>query len=295
MTVSYEKTYIDDFLKREDDRERCRAEETLLSGQNLLIGTVVGKVLFTIPTTGTLGSGTNGTCTAVTGGAKTKKGTYKVTCTTANAADADGVFRIEDPDGAVLGDAVLPQGEAGTIAFTDPQINLTLNYATGYNSIGDYYNIVVSDGSLKLVVLSWTAVDGSQKAYGLLLDDCDASAADKKCAVTVRDSLMVKSPLKWRVNFTGGGTTTPVVHDTLTGLTTTTTSCRIKSITVTSGTWAGGDAAGYFIVDQLTGDFAAENVEINSSTTDDATVALTNMTQALVDLKAAGIIEAEEA
>jgi hypothetical protein len=106
---------------------------------------------------------------------------------------------------------------------------------------------------------------------------------------------VTKSFLRYRVDYTGGGTTTPVAGDTLTGLTTTTTSCRIVSVTLSSGTWSGGNAAGYFIVDQLTADFTAENVEINDSGTDDATVALTNVTQAFIDLEARGIVFREEA
>ena len=297
MSNLTEGTVLDDLVKGEGEVNlRSRDKETLLSGQNLTIGSVVGKVLFTIPTSGTLGSGTNGTCTSVTGGTKTQKGTYTATCTTANSISVAGIFRIEAPDGAVLGDLSVTAGTSGTGAFTDPQINLTINYDTGYNSIGDYFNIAVTDGSLKMTEVSWTAVDGSQKAAGILIDDYDASSADADCVCIVRNpAIVTKSFLRYRVDYTSGGTTTPVAGDTLTGLTTTTTSCRIVSVTLSSGTWAGGTAAGYFIVDQLTADFAAENVEINDSGTNDATVALTNVTQAFIDLEAQGIVFREEA
>ena len=146
MSNLTEGTVLDDFIKEEGEVNlRSRDKETLISGQDKTIATVLGKVLFTIPTTGTLGSGTNGTCTAVTGGTKTQKGTYKATCTTANEISVDGVWRIEAPDGAVLGDLVVTQGTSGTGSFTDPQINLTINYATGYSTIGDYFEIAVTD------------------------------------------------------------------------------------------------------------------------------------------------------
>jgi len=289
---------LDDFLKYEGEANRfSREKETLLSGQNLKIATVVGKVTKVIPTTGTLGSGTNGECTSVTGGAKTKIGTYKATCTTANAADAAGIWRIEAPNGAVLGDMTVTQGTGGTGAFTDPQINLTISYATGYNTIGDYFNIAVTEGSNKLVVLENTAVDGSQDAYGILIKDYDASSADQDCVAIGRDAVITKSPLKWKITFTGGGTEELAVRDTIVGLTTTTTSARVVEINITSGTWAGGDAAGNIIVDQLTGDFVAENVTFPGTAADhdDATVAATDIAGAFDDLEAAGIITREEA
>lgn len=296
MSEQLEGAILDDIIKFEGAvMQRSREKETLLSGETAILGEVLGKVLFTIPTTGTLGSGTNGTCTSVTGGTKTVKGTYKATCTTANEVGAAGVWRIEAPNGAVLGDLTVTQGTSGTGAFTDPQINLTVSYATGYSTIGDYFNIAVTDGSLKLVQLDGAAVDGSQKANGILTADCDAASADKDCSVVVRDALIDVSFLRYRIDFTGGGTTTPVAGDTITGLTTTTTVATIVSVTLASGTWAGGDAAGFFIVDHLTGDFAAENVEINDSTTDDGTVALFYYDQSILDLAAAGIIEREEA
>lgn len=296
MSNLTENTVIDDVIKHEKEiNQGSRDKKTLLSGETCLLGEVLGKVLLSIPTTGTLGSGTNGTCTAVTGGVSTQKGTYKATCTTANEVGAAGVWRIEAPDGAVLGDLTVTQGTSGTGSFTDPQINLTISYATGYSTIGDYFNIAVTDGSLKMVQLDSAAVDGSQKAAGVITHDCDASSADAACSVLVRDALVRANMLRYRIDFTGGGTTTPVAGDTITGLTTTTTSARIVSVTLASGTWAGGNAAGYFIVDTLTGDFAAENVEINSSTTDDATVALFYRNQSLVDLASIGIIAREEA
>ena len=298
MGVLNEETYVDDFLKYEGEANRfSREKETLLSGQNLKIATVVGKVTKVIPIIGTLGAGTKGECTSVTGGAKTKIGTYKATCTTANAADAAGIWRIEAPNGAVLGDLTVPLGDTGTAAFTDPQINLTISYKTNYSTIGDYFNIVVTEGSNKLVVLENTAVDGSQDAYGILIKDYDASSADKDCVAIVRDAVIAKSPLKWKITFTGGGSEVLAVGDTIVGLITTATSARVVKINLTSGAWSTSDAAGNIIVDQLTGDFVAENVTFPGTAvdSDDATVAATDIAGAFDDLEAAGIITREEA
>ena len=135
MTAYIEPTALDDFLRDEEDTNyQSRSAETLLAGQNLKIATVVAKVLLTVPTSGTLSTGTKGECTSVTGGVSTMKGTYTATCTTANEAAVDGVWRIEAPNGDVLGDLTVTQGESGTGSFTDPQINLTISYKTDYNS-----------------------------------------------------------------------------------------------------------------------------------------------------------------
>lgn len=60
--------------------------------------------------------------------------------------------------------------------------------------------------------------------------------------------------------FTSGGTHEVLVGDTLTGATSGAT-CEVVSIQVDSGTWAGGDAAGYFFVKSVSGTFVAENLD----------------------------------
>jgi len=294
MANQDEGTFLDDFLKFEAENQYSRESDTLISGQDLLIGAVVGKILFSVPATGTLGSGTNGACTSVSGGLETKIGTYKATCTTANESAADGVWRIEAPNGAVIGDLTVTSGTSGTGSFTDPQINLTIEYATGYSTIGDYFGIAVVAGSEKLTVLDFTTVDGSQIAHGLLIDNYDASSADLDCVAIVRDAVIAKSPVKWTISFTGGGTHELVAGETITGATSTTITARVCEVNLTSGTWAGGDAAGTIVVDQFTGDFAAENIKISGGT-DDATVAATDTATAYDELKAVGIITREEA
>lgn len=59
--------------------------------------------------------------------------------------------------------------------------------------------------------------------------------------------------------FTSGGTSIPAVGDTLTGATSSQT-CVVIGYKLTSGTWAGGDAAGYIFVEQVSGAFSSENL-----------------------------------
>lgn len=66
------------------------------------------------------------------------------------------------------------------------------------------------------------------------------------------------------VAFTSGGTTEPLEGQTITGATSTATGV-IGRIIVTSGTWAGGDAAGRLILKSQTGAFQSENINIGAS------------------------------
>lgn len=72
--------------------------------------------------------------------------------------------------------------------------------------------------------------------------------------------------------FTSGGTNAPAEGETVTGLSSG-AEATLTRIVLESGSWAGGDAAGRFIFATQTGTFQSENVEFDSSSTDDATIA----------------------
>jgi hypothetical protein len=84
--------------------------------------------------------------------------------------------------------------------------------------------------------------------------------------------------LQWVIPFTSGGTSEVVAGSVLKG-NTSAARATVQSILLASGTWAAGDAAGWFVVQEgsLTGTFGSETVVIqNLSTgalgTDDGTV-----------------------
>lgn len=81
-------------------------------------------------------------------------------------------------------------------------------------------------------------------------------------------------PGKWFIPFSGGGTNEIKVGETITGVTSGAIAV-VEEVILVSGTWAGGNAAGFFVVDpeQITGTFGSENVigEADGAT-DDATV-----------------------
>lgn len=64
--------------------------------------------------------------------------------------------------------------------------------------------------------------------------------------------------------FTSGGTTAIVAGNTITGAISAATAV-ITRVVLTSGTWAGGDAAGYFVMATKTGNFVAENLNVGAS------------------------------
>lgn len=76
------------------------------------------------------------------------------------------------------------------------------------------------------------------------------------------------------VPFSGGGTTEITAGSKIKGATSSAVAW-VKEVLLYSGTWAGGDAAGFFVVEMVSGTFQSENAYIsNDSTagTDDATV-----------------------
>lgn len=83
-----------------------------------------------------------------------------------------------------------------------------------------------------------------------------------------------------RLSFTSGGTTEIVEGNTITGATSGATA-YVERVVLTSGTWAGGDAAGYFILSTQVGTFRSENlnVDVNPNL---ATISGNSTTQTLV-------------
>jgi len=90
----------------------------------------------------------------------------------------------------------------------------------------------------------------------------------------------VQVDLGKRLNFTSGGTNKIIETDVITGATSGATA-TVNRVVVTSGTWAAGDAAGYVILTNQTGNFQAENLNIGV-TTNVATIAGNSAAQTLL-------------
>ena len=178
------------FLLSEAAGNRARERKTLASGQNLKAGAVVGAVLAGTATTGFVGTG-NGVITMdATTPVKppSKVGAYTATLVT--AAVNGGTFRVEDPDGYVLGDVAVG-------ATFDDDIKFVIADGVTDFVVGDRFTITVAAGTGKLKALTVAATDGTQLAVGVLWASTDASAADVACAIIARDAEVNGNELVW--------------------------------------------------------------------------------------------------
>lgn len=178
-----------------DSRFLSREQATLLAGsgadRKVVLGEVLGKVLFDADVTVTAGGGNtgNGTVTGDALLAAAKLGTYTATCIA--AATNGGRFQVVDPDGYRLPDALVGTAYATQIAFT---IN---DGATDF-AVGDTFDLVVAAGSGKLVALAPSAVDGSQRAYGIALRETTApDGVDAKLPVLKGFAVAASGRITW--------------------------------------------------------------------------------------------------
>ena len=125
--------------------KRLIGEDVLIqSGLTLVRGTVLGKVKVSVPTTGTLAGTGDGTCTAVSGGAKTKRGTYTIKCI--RAVTNGGEFSVTDPDGKFVGNVLITAGAGGTGVFKSDELNFTITDGSTDFDLTSVFTVAVSDG-----------------------------------------------------------------------------------------------------------------------------------------------------
>lgn len=158
-----------DHLLGDSTPERVSGVATILAGEgdgggNLFRGSILGKVHDGSATGAAVGGNTGATTIgSITKGANVKPGVYRATCI--SVAANSGRFEVVDPDGNVIGVAVV-----GT-AFTHPQINFTLTDAGTDSALGDAYTVTVAAGSDKMRLVDSANVDGSAVPYCILAED----------------------------------------------------------------------------------------------------------------------------
>jgi hypothetical protein len=185
MTVLNEPRRLSDWLKgeAEDPNLFSRDEVTVLSGQNLKSGHVVGKVrVGSVTGAADAGNAANtGTIGSLSAGTGAKAGVYTAVCI--EPGTNAGKFEVQDPDGVVVGVATV------AVAFTGP-VNFTISDgATDFIS-GERFTITVAEGTDKVKSSPDTGSDGSEKAVGILLYDVDASDADQPGVIIARDAIV---------------------------------------------------------------------------------------------------------
>lgn len=121
-----------------------RENITVLSGQNLKAGAVIGRVTVGVGRVSTptvVGTG-NGTASLVFAGPECEVGNYVLTCTSAVAHG--GVFSLTTPGGKTLPSLTLTAGAGNTTAYTSRHINFSITDGSTDFIVGDAFTFVVS-------------------------------------------------------------------------------------------------------------------------------------------------------
>lgn len=188
-----EKAHAGGFILSEATGNRSKTNGTLISGQNLKAGAVVGKIITDTATSAAKSGGNTGGGTCTMDGttpvlAKAKVGVYQVRCI--GLVANGGQFTVHDPDGVLVGLAYAGVAFARQIKFTLADVGTDF-------AIGDGFDITVTAGSGKYTELAPAANDGSAKATGVLFAPTDATSADKACVVFDADGELNSNEIVW--------------------------------------------------------------------------------------------------
>lgn len=152
MTLLTEGQHAGEFLVS-DSGTRSREAVTVLSGEDLSAGAVLGKVtrqLAAAPIPAIVGTGT-GLMSALTFGPDVQTGNYVITLL---ATSATAAFSVVAPDGTAL-----PDGAVGT-AYSSSHISFLISNG-GTMTLGDAYTVAVTAGGTPVLVGTGSGVVSS--------------------------------------------------------------------------------------------------------------------------------------
>ncbi|MBW6524427.1 head decoration protein [Sphingomonas sp. RHCKR47] len=161
-----------------------RTRKVVLSGALFVAASVLGIVTLGTAAAaakpGNVGNGTFALNESAPLGPRTKPGIYTLRCIA--AAANGGTFRLEDPDGIVLGDVAIAGGAGGT-AVVGEHIRGTITDGATDFAVGDGFDVTVGlapkvAGLDRAKLAAAASVDGSQEPSLVLAYDVDASAGD---------------------------------------------------------------------------------------------------------------------
>lgn len=150
MTTSTMAARCGEFIINEFDPSFNREAVTVLSGQNLVAGAVLGQITKAIsasPIPTIVGTGT-GLMSALTFGPDVQTGSYVITLT---ATSSTAAFSVTAPDGTVL-----PAGAVGT-AYVSTHLSFSIANG-GTMTTGDVFTVVVTAGGTPVLVGTGTGV-----------------------------------------------------------------------------------------------------------------------------------------
>ncbi|MFG1246789.1 head decoration protein [Xanthobacter flavus] len=190
------------YLVSEASGYRSREVGTIVSGAGVLKpGTVLGKITDggAVTVTKTDVGGGKGALTLADPayGAGVKEGVYKVILIEP-AANA-GAFEVEDPDGIVIGTGTVGVAFTGVVKFT--LADGGTDFAAGDIAL---VTVAIADPTNlgKYAVHDPAAVNGAQVPAAILYQGCDATSADVKRTLTVRDTEVHADVLTWKSGMT---------------------------------------------------------------------------------------------
>jgi hypothetical protein len=192
MTEIIEGQHKAEFIVTEANGSLSRENATIVSGQSLQPGHILGKVTVgTASGAAVSGNTGNGTITTVSAGDTAKAGIYQIICI--EPGTNLGTFSVENPNGVVVGRAIVGAAFAG-------EVNFTINDGATDFVAGDRFTVTVAEGSGKYKEYNPANTDGSQVASAILIDFADATAGDCPGVVIARHAEVNKAELIW---FTG--------------------------------------------------------------------------------------------
>lgn len=139
---------------------------TLAESASYTEGTVLGKITCGAITASAITGTGNATIGTLSRKTNCQPGVYRAQCIAATK------FNVYDPSGKWVG-----QGTFG-VAF-DTQIGFTITAGGVACVAGDYFDLTVAAGSGKLKIVDSTNTDGSDRPFGVLAEDVDATDSDK--------------------------------------------------------------------------------------------------------------------
>lgn len=168
-----------DFVLSEAEGARSRENGTLLDGETVVAGQVLGAVeVGTASATADAGNTGTGTFGTITVGAGAKAGVYHLEIIEPGT-DA-GTFILEDPDGIEVATGTV------AVAFSAGGLSFTLSDGTDFVA-GDGFKITVAAGSGKLRAFATANTDGSQHPRAIALYAGTADGDDLAIAYIARD------------------------------------------------------------------------------------------------------------
>jgi len=152
MANTTEGNRLNDILKFEAENLYSREKVTVLSGQDLDLGAVIGKITkgvgaAPIPTVSGTG---DGTMTLLKMGPDAQFGSYVIKCT--SAVTNGGVFSVTAPDGTVLPSLTLTPGAGGTTAYESTHLDFSITDGSTDFAADDTFTVVVTEGGTPAVV-----------------------------------------------------------------------------------------------------------------------------------------------